>query len=65
MVGVVTSGRIRENLHFGREMIKERFGLAVERNAVDGHCYHFRARGLVSGPHLIERTIFARADDQA
>jgi len=54
MFGVIAASRVGQDLHFRIEMIEKRFGLAVERHAVNGDGYHFSAGRLVRRFHFVE-----------
>jgi len=65
LLGRVTAGRVREDDERRVEVIEERFGLAVERDAADGDRHHLGARSAVRRLHLLEAAILPRAHDQA
>jgi hypothetical protein len=40
MIGVVTAGRVRQDLHARIQMIEKRFRFSIERTRVDRDCDH-------------------------
>ena len=65
VVGVVASCGVRQDLHLRGEVVEKRFARTVERHAIDRDRHHLGSGSDMGGLHLVIRTIFARADNEA